>query len=470
MLYRFLFNMLIGLLLIGPLNIYAQSSQDTASELNKILSEYIVESGPGGVLVINRGDQKVYQKSFGSSNLENFSLNNENTIFEAGSVSKQFTATAILLLIEEGKITIEDDVRSVIPELPQYKEPIRIRHLLNHTSGLKDWGSVSAISGWARGSKVYTNDLALEIIIKQPDLNNIPGEEYIYSNSNYTLLTIIVERVSGIKLPEFTQKYIFDKLNMNHTEWRTDFRKIVPNRATAYGKQGDFYLMQMPFENTYGHAALLTTVADLDKWNQSWKNSPLGMGGLLDLRLRRGVLNDGTTISYASGVQVKEHNELKEISHSGSTGGYKTWLAYYPQSELSVVFLSNEGTINPTNLGQKVANYFFGISNNDTASAQQAKKGDLMITQVKDKDYAGKYESDAIEGFLVVEVKSRHFIVRNAAGIERTFQQVNPGKFLQAKEGIEVHFNKNRSGKINGMIVNDPRARNIYFHKILMNN
>ncbi len=463
---RFFSGILFGYLLISPLLTQAQSLKDTVSNIQKILSDYIVETGPGGVLLINRGDQTIYQEAFGSSNLESLRLNKTNTVFEAGSVSKQFTATAILMMMEEGKISFEEDVRNIIPELPIYKKPIKIRHLLNHTSGLKDWGAIAAISDWARGTKVFTNELALEIIIKQPDLNNLPGDEYIYSNSNYTLLTIIAERVSGMKLPEFTQKYIFDKLNMKHTEWRTDFRKIVIGRATAYGKRGDQFVLQMPFENTYGHAALLTTVADLDKWNQSWKNTSLGKGKLLELRVQRGVLNDGTIISYASGVHVKDLNGQKEISHSGSTGGYKTWLAYYPESELSIVFLSNAGNINPSGLGQKIASYMLGAATNEMVEKEVTEQFSAKESSAKSDKYTGKYISNATEGFLFIKSKNKQLEVKNAAGEVRTFNRISPGKFRQESASIELHFIENAAGQPAYLLVQDPRARNIRFQKI----
>ena len=160
---------------------------------------------------------------------------------EAGSVSKQFTAAAILLLQQQGKLSLNDDVRKHVPEVQDYGMPITIRHLMDHTSGLKDWGSIAEITGWPRGTKTYSNDNALQIISQQKTLNNKPGDEYIYSNTNYTLLTIIVDRISGSDLPAFTKKYIFDPAGMKNTEWRDNYKKVVPNRAIAYSKSGRFY-------------------------------------------------------------------------------------------------------------------------------------------------------------------------------------------------------------------------------------
>src|SRR5690606_32990828 len=252
-------------------------------------SEDVSQQTPGVSVTVSRHGTVIYHKHKGAANLELGVPINDSTRFEAGSVSKQFTATAVLLLVQDGEIGLDDDVRKYIPELPVYEKTITVRHLLNHTSGLKDWGVLAALGGWPRGTRVYTNELALKIISKQPTLNNRPGEEYLYSNSNYTLLALVVERIVGKSLAEFTEEYIFRPLHMLSTSWRTNFQEIVSNRATGYSLHNGDYRMDMPFENTYGHAALLTTVADLDKWNTSWKDSPLGGQPLLNLRTQRGV-------------------------------------------------------------------------------------------------------------------------------------------------------------------------------------
>lgn len=152
---------------------------------------------------------------------------------EAGSVSKQFTAAATLLFEQQGKLSLNDDIRKYLPEVPDYGNTITIRHLLNHTSGLKDWGSIAELAGWPRGTKAYINDDALQIISQQKKLNNKPGDEFIYSNSNYNLQAIIVQRVSGMSLADFTKKYIFEPAGMKNTEWRDNYSKVVPNRAIA---------------------------------------------------------------------------------------------------------------------------------------------------------------------------------------------------------------------------------------------
>jgi hypothetical protein len=202
--------------------------------------------------------------------------------------------------------------------------------------------------------------MALEIIRRQKSLNFKPGNEYSYSNSNYTLLVHIVERVSKQSHEEFTKERLFKPLGMTHTRWRSNFREIVPNRASAYNKSAKGYELAMPFENTYGHGGLLTTTADLLKWNRVLETHQLGGPDLYKVRVERGKLNEGSTISYAAGVQNGLINGFSEIAHSGATGGYRAWLAYYPQKKLTIIILSNDGNLPPGTAGHHVSEVYLG--------------------------------------------------------------------------------------------------------------
>jgi len=342
---------------------------------------------------VARGTTLLYHKAYGLADLEHQVPTSAESIFESGSVAKQFTAASILLLAKEGKISLQDDVRKYIPELPQYQKPITLLHLLNHTSGLKDWGSVGSLTGWPRTTRVYTNDLALHIICKQKSLNFIPGSEYSYSNSNYTLLVFIVERVSKQKLAEFTRQFFFDPLGMHHTKWRDAFTEVIPNRAIAYFKSNGTYQQDMPFENVHGHGGLLTTTSDLLKWNQLLETHTILGDQASAWRIEPGKLNNGTTTHYAAGITVNKLNSFTEISHSGATASYRAWLAYYPQKKLSIVFLSNDGNINIVGIGQKVAQVYLG------AVIQPSPKSvaSIEVSEKEKTKWVGTYRS--IRGF-----------------------------------------------------------------------
>jgi CubicO group peptidase (beta-lactamase class C family) len=378
---------LLFFLALGSITAFAQEA-DTTRLVDQLFFNYN-NSTPGVAVAVARGNKIIYERAFGLADLDHTVPNTTATIFESGSVAKQFTAMSILLLAKEGKISLQDDIRKYIPELPVYESPIRIQHLLNHTSGLKDWGSVGAISGWPRTTRVYTQAMALQIMARQTSLNYKPGEEYLYSNANYTCQVTIVERVSGKSLAEFTRDRLFEPLAMKDTQWRDNFREVVPQRAIAYSGQHGKYLQNMPFENIHGHGGLLTTVGDLIKWNQLLETHAIGGQDVYNWRVQNGKLNDGTAIDYAAGLNVRPYNGIAEIAHSGSTAGYRAWLAYYPKQKLSVVVLSNHAATNAPALGYKIADIFFG----KPAPMKPGKKH-INLTAAQANLWSGIYRSE----------------------------------------------------------------------------
>ena len=372
---------------------HAQSA-DTLNRIDEIFSRWN-NATPGGSVLVSKGDKIIYHKAFGLADLEHNAPNTTETIFEAGSVSKQFTAASILLLATEGKLSTQDDVRKYIPELPTYDAPILIQHLLNHTSGLKDWGSIGSLTGWPRTTRVYTQELALEIICKQKSLNFTPGTEYSYSNSNYSLLVTITERVSGMSLAEFTRTRFFEPLGMTHTQWRDNFREIIPNRAVAYSKTISGYEQMMPFENIHGHGGLLTTTGDMMKWNALLETHSIGGDKLYALRTQQGRLKNGKQIIYAGGLNISTFNNSAEISHSGATAGYRAWLAYYPDKKITIALLSNDSDGNVVGAGRKIAEILLGKPAMNTSKPET-----ISVSESDLKKFTGTYRS--LRNFEVV--------------------------------------------------------------------
>lgn len=366
-------------------------SIDTLNKIDEIFTHWN-NATPGGSVLVAKGEKIIYHKAFGLADLEHNVPNTTETIFESGSVAKQFTAASIVLLASEGKLSTQDDVRKYIPELPQYDAPILIQNLLNHTSGLKDWGVVGSLTGWPRTTRVYTQELALEIICKQKSLNFTPGTEYSYSNSNYSLLVTIVERVSGQSLAFFTKTRFFEPLGMKNTQWRDNFREIIPNRAIAYDKTITGYEQMMPFENVHGHGGLLTTTGDLLKWNRLLETHAIGGDKVYASRIEQGRLKNGQQISYASGISIGKFNNYAEISHSGATAGYRAWLAYYPEQKITIAILSNDDQGNVVNNGKRIAGILLG---NAVSSAKKPQA--ITLSESDLKKFTGNYRS--IRGF-----------------------------------------------------------------------
>src|SRR5687768_10681897 len=325
----------------------------------KVTKAY-VGPAPGCAAAVSLNGDVVFEKAFGLADLELNVPNTPQTIFESGSVAKQFTAAALVLLQQAGKLSLDDPVKKHIPELPDYGAPLTIRHLLNHTSGLRDWGTVLSLTGAGRGERVVTQDLALDVITHQRALDFTPGSEYSYSNSGYNLAAIIVERVSKQKFPAFVDERLFKPLGMKNSSWRDDYQRIVPGRAQAYSRQGAGpWRLNMPFMNVYGNGGMLTTVGDWMKWNAMLDSKSLG-APLVEALETRGVLNDGRKIAYALGLTVDTYKGLKDVSHGGATAGYQTFLARYPDNKVSVGVMCNGTSPSAAGIATGITDEIFG--------------------------------------------------------------------------------------------------------------
>ncbi len=345
-------------LLLSSVAVTAQTP-DTLRRIDELFTRWN-NATPGGSVIVERNGKVIYHKAFGLADMEHNVPNTTSTIFEAGSVSKQFTAASIILLAQEGKLSLDDDVRKYIPELPTYGRVITIRNLMYHTSGLKDWGSIGALAGWPRTTRVYTLAMAMDIICKQKSLNFLPGDEYSYSNSGYSCMVTIVERVSGKSLAEFTRTRLFEPAGMKNTKWRDNFREILPGRAVAYRRASGKYEQEMPFENVHGHGGLLTTTEDLIIWNRQLANPTIGGQAMLKTRTEVRKFTNGKENNYAAGLVHYDHNGFSAINHTGATAGYRAVLSWYPEKKLALAILSNDGTLSPGVVGTQIADVFLG--------------------------------------------------------------------------------------------------------------
>jgi CubicO group peptidase (beta-lactamase class C family) len=395
---------------ISTLCTNAQTWQDTTLIIDKVLSRY-TDSIPGAQLAISRNGQIIYSNARGAANLEYGVPLTKISKIEAGSVSKQFTSACILLLEQQGRLSQSDDIRKYVPEVPEYGNIITIRHLLHHTSGLKDWSNIAILTGWPRWSKAYNNNDALQIISQQTTLNNQPGDEFIYSNSNFNLLTIIIQRISGMSLAEFSKKFIFIPAGMTNTEWRDDYQRVVHNRATAYSKSGNSYSTFMPNENAYGNGGLLTTAEDLLRWNNYYISGKFGSPSLFSEQTKTIRLNNGRLNRYAPGLYVDSTGKWIHIWHSGATAGYRSHLEYFPQLGLSIAWLSNSSDPDFSNIRIKVRDLFLKYN-----EAEQIKP-DSTIILTYFTPYMGTYRNSKTgAGFKLV--------------IKKTGIYDDPGNFL----------------------------------------
>lgn len=342
-----------------PAPIAAQVEVST-SDIDAIFADWDSDQSPGCTVGVTRHGETVFEKAYGMADLEHGVPNRVGSIIEGGSVSKQFTAAAIMLLVLDGAISLDDDVRDYVPELPDYGETITIHQLVTHTSGLRDWGSIAGISGWGRESRSHDHDDVLDILSRQSALNFAPGHEWSYSNSGYNLLAVIVDRVSGMSFADFSKERIFEPLGMHDTQWRDDYRRIVPGRSAAYSRTRDGWEINRPIEYVHGNGGILSTVSDLGRWNAALDDGSLGGQPFLDLMHREGVLNDGTEIGYAGGLFVGTHGGVRSVTHTGATSGYRAFLGRYPEQGLSVAMLCNASNAPIGSGSRQIADLFLG--------------------------------------------------------------------------------------------------------------
>jgi len=435
----------------------AQSWQDTVAQIEKIFARY-KPNNPGTQLAISRNGNVIFSKAWGMADLEHTIPLTTESILEAGSVSKQFTAAAILLLEQQGKLSLDDDVKKYIPEMSDYGWPITLRQMMQHKSGIKDWGAVVAIAGWPRSTKTYNNDDALYVITNQKTLNYKPGDEYLYSNSNYNLFAIIVQRVSGMSLADFTRKNIFEPAGMKHTQWRDNFKRIVPGRAIAYSKSGTAYQTNMPNEYVYGNGGLLTTAEDLLIWNNYYLNGRLGTPSLLAKQLATSPLNSGIMHRYAAGLFVGTARGWKYIAHDGATASYRANLEAYPEPALSIAWLSNTSEFdNDTlNVAEKIADLFLLNKEPDT---KKNTAPSFAIPKEKLSTYTGWYRNSRTGGGVKLYLQNEKLygtqVGQLAAVTENIFTagnnrlQLNPNGFLLINGAMDsIYFSKVDSAKL----------------------
>ncbi len=350
----------VSLALVAALSAFDRppATPDSA-KVDAVFAKWTAKT-PGCAVGVAEDGKAVLEKAYGMADLEHRAPNAADTIFEAGSIAKQFTAAAVLLLAREGKLSLDDQARKYVPELPDYGKPLTIRHLLTQTSGLRDWGEVVGIAGWPRTSRVYTHAHVLDIVSRQKSLNFEPGTYWSYCNTGYNLAAIIVSRVSGMPFAEFCRGRIFEPLGMTRTSWRDDFRRIVEGRATAYSEAQDGYRQNMPFENVHGNGGLLTTVGDLLKWNENAVTRKVGDAAFLREQLQPGRFNNGRSHDYALGLYIRQFMGVPEVGHDGSTGGYRAYLARYPKQRLSVAVLCNVSAADADRYARLVAALYLG--------------------------------------------------------------------------------------------------------------
>lgn len=340
---------------------FALAGDISSQKIDQLFAAYDKPDSPGCSVGVIRDGKFVYRKSYGAASLELGVPLNSQSNFYLASVSKQFTAASVVLAAEQGYLSLDDNVRKYIPELPDYGQPITLRQMLHHTSGLRDFLTLEYISG-RDITGLSSPDYVLRLIARQKALNNVPGAEFVYSNSNYFLLGVVVKRAGGKSLAEFAAQNIFQPLGMTHTRYYDDNKLVIPNRVAAYdpGKGGTFTVDWSTTFDIVGGGGVLSDVDDLLLWNNNFYANKLGKGTLVSELESRGVLNNGKNINYALGLWLDEYRGLRTVEHGGGTFGYRTELLRFPDQHFGVIELCNIADVDVSGLARKIADIYLG--------------------------------------------------------------------------------------------------------------
>lgn len=442
------------------------------AEVDQLFAEWNRSDSPGAALAIVKDDEIIYKQGYGTANLEYDIPITATTIFDIASVSKQFAAFAIATLSHERKLSLDDDIRTYLPDVPDFGNTITIRHLLHHTSGLRDWVQSLVIAGDLMDDVISFKHI-LKMARHQKALNFEPGSEFLYTNTGYNLLAEIVERVTGDTFREWTDTHIFKPLGMTNSHFHDDYEMILKNRAYSYqtDENGGF---KHAVNNTtaLGSSSLYSTVEDLAKWILNFDDTRIGEQTVIEQMHQRGVLNNGEQIDYAFGLNIGEYRGLKTVGHSGSWRGFRSHLIRFPDQKFGIVILCNLDTFNPLSLAEKVADLYLAdlITPVDASESEKASESDAGIkSEPLSPEQLAEFEGD----YYTEELDTTYTIVRYEDGLVAQHRRHDAIVLTYADGHFrgdawffpEIHFIRDNTGRVTGFRLTGNRVRNLYFQK-----
>jgi CubicO group peptidase (beta-lactamase class C family) len=444
---------LLFLVLFSICGACAQHTPDAPpSKADSLFAHLNKTTSPGLAVLVVRNGQVLLRKGYGMANLEHKIPITPATVFDIASVSKQFAGMAVAMLVEQGKISLDDDIRKYIPELPDFGHKITIDHLVHHTSGLRDWPGALSVAGWQMDD-VISFEQILTMAYHQRDLNFTPGSEYAYSNTGYNVLVEMMQRVTGKSFREWTDTHLFKPLGMHNTHFQDDHQEVVAGKAYGYGRSdtGSFRTIHDGL-TALGSSSLYTTIDDLAKWAVNLDNPKVGGPAVLARMLQTGVLNDGKKIKYAFGLEVDQHQGLKTIAHSGGWAGFNTHLVHFPDQHLSVVALSNSDAASAGRAAYDLADLYLGSQVKPAKAVDAAKKPTFRRVGVNTATldaYVGTYRLGP--AWYVTIARNGNQLTAYA-----TEEEVVPltaqsqSAFWVAAYGDSIVFNRNPAGRVIG--------------------
>lgn len=437
-----------------------EADDNSASEalnrkVDQLFANWDKPDSPGCALAVIKGGRAAYQRSYGAASLEHGVPISPTTVFDTGSMSKQFTAMTVLMLAEQGKLSLEDDIRKYLPEIPDYGSPVTVRHLISHTSGLRIDDELFNLTDWRFGNLI-TNQDVLTLMSRQKGVNFRPGAYFEYNNTGYVLLAVIASRVSGQSLREFADAHIFRPLGMTRTLFRDNYRVVIKGLALAYRPVGGgAFRLHTPVGETVGNGGVFSTVEDLALWDRNFYDRKVGGDALIEQMLTPGPeLYNGGRFNYGFGLFIGSYRGLKIVEHTGDHYGYHADLLRFPDQRFSVICLCNAGDADPWTLARQVSNiYLAGEFKPAAAKPSAAHTGASAGGSVSAQELtrlAGLYldpETDNLRRLYVKDGKLM-FSGYRVGGRDNELQPLGGGRFLMLGIGtrVELAFTQGRPG------------------------
>jgi CubicO group peptidase (beta-lactamase class C family) len=429
--------------------------------------------GPGCALGVSRNGAVVYERGYGTANLETDTPIRPSSIFHAASVAKQFTALAVVLLARDGKLSVDDDIGKYVPELPDYGTPITIRHLLTHTSGLRDqWELIGLSRGRFEENRITEADV-MGIVPRQKRLNFTPGAEYGYSNTGFTLLAAIVKRVTGTSLRDFADRRIFTPLAMATTHFHDDHTMVVPGRTSAYRRQDGGWRVSIPNYDVYGATNLFTTVGDLLKWEANFDRPVVGDRTLFEEMETPARLTNGKATGYGFGLAVGRYRGVRVVEHDGADAGYRSYVGRFPEQGLAIAVLCNASTADPTALARGVADAYLGGALTPAQTDDAPKRVPLFdapsrqaatVSSSALAAYAGEYYSEEVDARYRVAVRNSALSFRTGTSDPTLAWPLSADTF-DWNGYYTVQFVR-RGPRVTGFEVTNARMRRVTFVRV----
>jgi CubicO group peptidase (beta-lactamase class C family) len=421
-----------------------------SGKVDQLFAPWDRPGSPGAAVAVVKDGDVVYRRGFGSANLEHDIPITPSTVFDIASVSKQFAGLAIAMLVDQGKVSLDDDIREYLPDMPDFGKRITVRHLVHHTSGLRDWTSVFPIAGTGF-EDVIAFDQILNMARYQKELNYDPGAEYSYTNTGYNLLAEIVERVTGAPFPDWMEAEVFEPLGMTSTHFHGDHDRIVVNRAYSYATDPERRYRNVANNLTaLGSSSLYTTVEDLAKWALNYEDARVGGRAAIELTHERGILNDGDTIGYAFGQGVGEYRGLRTVAHGGSWAGFRTYLLRLPEQRAAVIVLSNLAGFPTTFMARSVADVYLADQMSGSPSRlgrRPIEREEVAVDAEILEDHVGTYRLG--RGWLLTITREGNRLMAQATAEDKFgMTALSDSTFWVYAYGAAVVFRRDSEGEV----------------------